>query len=127
MGMGLILLFIAVLCNLMVSCKDATPSNEPSDLSIQTTTANAVVTTTYPWDVWEDWDGQTDDVPVPEDLESPYYIFYFEAAVGKKSTEKYDDLPNGYTHPVGTHLFYIDHSVYLPEDFYRPDLIWGIN
>lgn len=35
------------------------------------------------------------------------------------------EIPDGYVYPEGTAQYYIDNGLWLKEDFYRPDIIWG--
>ena len=120
-GMGLILLFIAMLCNLLVSCADTNVARRPSDRTARITDSSTETlppTTTSP-----------SDLPVeifidPSISISDYHLLDFDRS---GETEQFHQLPEGYTYPQGTHQFYIDHSIYLPEDFYRPDLIWGFH
>lgn len=103
-------LFIASVAISCVSCNEDTP---PVADSSNTTTAPTTIApvTSAPWD--GDYDS----------LESPYHSLYY-FGLGQ-NISGYDSLPEGYTHPENTHPFYIDKNIYLPEDFYRPDLIWG--
>ena len=114
-----LLLLISLLGSLMISCADANAARKPSDhtsLITDSSTETLPPTTTSP-----------SDLPVeifidPSISRSDYHLMDIDRP---GETKQYHQLPEGYTYPQGTHQFYIDHSIYLPEDFYRPDLIWG--